>query len=274
MTSSFAFLIFFFADDDEYMSLYSHVSGSTTQPVTETESNKSLPTRSLASRSGTSGIHDTDTSVDIYSVSTEDVELRQCKTPTESRSVSKSQSYRETHSADIHSDVRSQVSAGYVGSPTSPCRTRSIPPSRQSLRRHPDEMTDFEREFFSEDYMSGDEGDDDNFVNTLDPSGQESDSLIQDNLISEKYKDFLRCLPVHLSKRILGMLDKSSLTNCLCLSKHWRVLAEEVKQDYMVHQLMTEEIMLMQVSIIICITVVSFRFSTVRQGVGERALGS
>ena len=256
------------------MSLYSHVSGSTTQPVTETESNKSLPTRSLASRSGTSGIHDTDTPVDIYSVSTEDVELRQCKTPAES-GTSKSQSNRQTHSAHVHSDVRSEVSVGYVGSPISPCRTRSIPPSRQSLNRHPDEMTDFEREFFSEDYMSGDEGDDENFINALDPSGQESESLYtQDNLSSEKYKDFLRCLPVHLSKRILGMLDKSSLTNCLCLSKHWRVLAEEVKQDYMVHQLMTEEIMLMQVSIIIlCITGILLRFLKVGQDISLPAVG-
>ena len=69
-----------------------------------------------------------------------------------------------------------------------------------------------------------------------------------ESLTSLSKKNALDCLPVHLSKRILGMLDKNSLTNCLCLSKHWRVLAEEVKQDYMVHQIMTEEIMLMQVS--------------------------
>ena len=228
------------------MSLYSHVSGSDTQPGVETESNKSLPTRSVASRSGTSGIHDTDTP-DIISILSEDVEQRPFKSPAEI-TTSKSQSVRGTLSADMQSDIRSQASAGYFGSPVSPCRTRSIPPSRQSLRRPANEMTDFEREFFSEDYLSGDEDDDENFINALHLSEPESDSLLQDGLGSEKYKDFIRCLPVHLSKRILGMLDKNSLTNCLCLSKHWRVLAEQVKQDYMVHQLMTEEIMLMQVS--------------------------
>ena len=222
------------------------MSESSIEHAVAAQSSKSLPTRSVASHSGTSGVHDTDTPADIQSLLSVDIELGQYKTP--GSTTSKSQSHRETHSADVHSDTRSQVSTGYGGSPISPCRTRSIPPSRQSFRRHPDEMTDFEREFFSEDYMSGDEDDDENFINSLGHLGHESESVMVDSVASEKYKDFLRCLPVHLSKRILGMLDKNSLTNCLCLSKHWRVLAEEVKSDYMVHQIMTEEIMLMQVS--------------------------
>lgn len=230
------------------MSLYSHVSGSNAQTAAETESNKSLPTRSVTSRSGTSGIHETDTP-DIHSILSGDVELSQFKSPVE-LSASKSQSHRGTLSADMQSENRSQASAGYVGSPVAPSHPRSIPPSGLSLRRPPDEMTDFEREFFSEDYMSGDEEDNENFIRSLTPSGLESETPMLNGLASGKYKDFLRCLPVHLSKRILGMLDKNSLTNCLCLSKHWRVLAEEVKQDYMVHQLMTEEIMLMQVGIL------------------------
>ena len=231
------------------MSLYSHMTESTVKHAVGAESIKSLRTRSAASHSGTSGIHDTETPVDIHSLLSGDIELGQYKTP--GSTASKSHSHRGTHSADMHSDIRSQVSTGYVGSPVSPCRTRSIPPSRQSLRRQPDEMTDFEREFFSEDYLSNDEDHDENFINSLAHTGLEGESLLVDSLGSEKYKDFLRCLPVHLSKRILGMLDKNSLTNCLCLSKHWRVLAEEVKSDYMVHQLMTEEIMLMQVSFLL-----------------------
>ena len=111
-------------------------------------------------------------------------------------------------------------------------------------------MTDFEREYFSEDYMSGED-----FEENVTPPRAEAESPVIDGVGSEKYKDFIRCLPVHLSKRILGMLDKNSLTNCLCLSKHWRVLAEEVKQDYMVHQIMVEEIMLMQV--ITCLALIS-----------------
>lgn len=232
-----------FIEDDKYMSLHSYVSRSDDPVVAKTESNKSPAPESTASQSGSSGIHDTH-SAEIRSIFSEELEFSRSKSPGD-LSTTKSQSHRGTHSADtLGSDLRSQASAGYVGSPVSQCHSRSIPPSRQSSRRPANEMTDFEREFFSEDYMSGDEEDDENFISSL----TQNDSFMRDYSGSGKYKDFLRCLPVHLSKRILGMLDKSSLTNCLCLSKHWRVLAEEVKQDYMVHQLMTEEIMLMQVS--------------------------
>ena len=216
------------------MSLHSYLSGS--DALAETESNKSL-----ASHSKTSDINDAH-STDIHSVVSEELEFSRSKSSGEV-SATKFQTHKGTNSEDATLDIQSQASTGYVGSPASHCRSRSIPPSRQSSRRPANEMTDFEREFFSEDYMSGDEGDEESFVNSL----TQKESLAPDCLGSEKYKDFLRCLPVHLSKRILGMLDKNSLTNCLCLSKHWRVLAEEVKQDYMVHQLMTEEIMLMQV---------------------------
>lgn len=222
------------------MSLHSYVSGSNVPPVVDTESNKSVASKSVASHSGTSGIQDTD----IHSTFSEELEFSRSKSPGE-LSATKSHSHRGTHSADMPSDIRSQASVGFVGSPVSLCRSRSIPPSRQSLRRPANELTDFEREFFSEDYMSGDGEDNDNFISSLTPN----ESFMPDYSGFERYKDFLRCLPVHLSKRILGMLDKNSLTNCLCLSKHWRVLAEEVKQDYMVHQMMTEEIMLMQVSL-------------------------
>lgn len=61
------------------------------------------------------------------------------------------------------------------------------------------------------------------------------------------HKDFIRCLPVHLSKLILSYLDKASLINCICISKHWRILCEEVQQDVFVHQIMIEEVMMMQV---------------------------
>ena len=235
---------FLFVEDDEYMSLYSYVSGSDDPVIANTESNKSPAPESTTSQSGSSGIHDTH-SAEVNSIISEELEFSQSKSPGD-LNTTKSRSHRGTHSADmLGSDLRSEASAGYVGSPVSQCRSRSIPPSRQSSRRPANEMTDFEREFFSEDYMSGDEEDDEKFISSL---TQNHDSFMPDYLGSGKYKDFLRCLPVHLSKQILGMLDKSSLTNCLCLSKHWRVLAEEVKQDYMVHQLMTEEIMLMQVS--------------------------
>ncbi|ESO89089.1 hypothetical protein LOTGIDRAFT_154169 [Lottia gigantea] len=61
-----------------------------------------------------------------------------------------------------------------------------------------------------------------------------------------RYKDFIRSLPVHLAKYILSFLDRSSLTNALCVSDNWRNLAEEVHQEHYVNQQLIEEVMLMQ----------------------------
>ena len=62
-----------------------------------------------------------------------------------------------------------------------------------------------------------------------------------------KQRDFIRRLPVHISKYILGFLDPPSLMNCICVSKHWRVLAEEVKNEMLAQQITREDIMLIQV---------------------------
>ncbi|XP_059139668.1 F-box and WD repeat domain containing protein 10B-like [Physella acuta] len=61
-----------------------------------------------------------------------------------------------------------------------------------------------------------------------------------------QHKDFIRCLPVHLAKMILSMLDMVSLYNALCVSPNWRKLAEEVKVEFAVSQQLREEVMLMQ----------------------------
>ncbi|GFO23350.1 F-box/WD repeat-containing protein 10 [Plakobranchus ocellatus] len=62
----------------------------------------------------------------------------------------------------------------------------------------------------------------------------------------QKYKDFIRCLPVHLAKLILSKLDMASLYNALCVSPNWRKLAEEVRLEFGVNQQLKEEVMLMQ----------------------------
>ena len=64
-----------------------------------------------------------------------------------------------------------------------------------------------------------------------------------------KHKDFIRYLPIHISKCILGMLDQVSLFNCVCVSKNWRYVAEEVHKEYYINQHLQEEVMLMQVSL-------------------------
>ncbi|XP_027696365.1 CMT1A duplicated region transcript 1 protein [Vombatus ursinus] len=61
-----------------------------------------------------------------------------------------------------------------------------------------------------------------------------------------KGKDFIRCLPVHISKYILGLLDKKTLNKCLLVSRHWSMLVEEVKKDQAAHQHVENEITLLQ----------------------------
>jgi F-box/WD-40 domain protein 10 len=63
-----------------------------------------------------------------------------------------------------------------------------------------------------------------------------------------RHMDFIRHLPVHLSKYILGMLDESMLNTCAKVSSYWKLLAEEVHKEFHVNQLLKEEVMLMQVS--------------------------
>uniref|UniRef100_A0A8C8VQK8 F-box domain-containing protein n=1 Tax=Pelusios castaneus TaxID=367368 RepID=A0A8C8VQK8_9SAUR len=61
-----------------------------------------------------------------------------------------------------------------------------------------------------------------------------------------KYEDFIRCLPTHLSKYILGFLDARSLNRCTSVSQHWAFLAKQVKQEHLSHRLVQEEIMYLQ----------------------------
>ncbi|MEE6506784.1 hypothetical protein FKM82_007854 [Ascaphus truei] len=61
-----------------------------------------------------------------------------------------------------------------------------------------------------------------------------------------KYKDFVRCLPVHLSKRILGLLNKKSLVSCSFVSRHWSYLAEDIQKDLDAERLVQDEAMILQ----------------------------
>jgi F-box/WD-40 domain protein 10 len=64
-----------------------------------------------------------------------------------------------------------------------------------------------------------------------------------------KRKDIIHALPIHISKYILSYLDQVSLTNCLCVSKYWRAVAEEVHKEYFVNQQLWEDVMVMQVRV-------------------------
>ncbi|XP_038613199.1 CMT1A duplicated region transcript 1 protein [Tachyglossus aculeatus] len=61
-----------------------------------------------------------------------------------------------------------------------------------------------------------------------------------------QYMDFIRYLPIHLSKYILGLLDPSSLNKCISVSRHWAFLARQVKQDHVTQKSLQELIVLLQ----------------------------
>ncbi|XP_078658550.1 F-box and WD repeat domain containing protein 10B-like [Branchiostoma floridae x Branchiostoma belcheri] len=61
-----------------------------------------------------------------------------------------------------------------------------------------------------------------------------------------KYRDFISGLPVHLSKYILGFLDRISLYNCLAVGKTWRVLADQVQQEEEIQNQLWEEVLFYQ----------------------------
>ncbi|XP_048467081.1 F-box and WD repeat domain containing protein 10B [Rhincodon typus] len=60
------------------------------------------------------------------------------------------------------------------------------------------------------------------------------------------HKDFIRCLPIHLAKFILGFLDHSSLQNCTLVSRHWAYLGREIMRDKLAIQCIFDEIKKLQ----------------------------
>ncbi|KAM9281785.1 F-box/WD repeat-containing protein 10-like [Morus bassanus] len=59
-------------------------------------------------------------------------------------------------------------------------------------------------------------------------------------------KDFIRCLPPHLSMYILGLLDQKSLNSCAAVSRCWAFLAKEVKRERVCQSVVQEKILYLQ----------------------------
>ncbi|NWZ46600.1 FBW10 protein, partial [Haliaeetus albicilla] len=59
-------------------------------------------------------------------------------------------------------------------------------------------------------------------------------------------KDFIRCLPPHLSIYILGLLDQKSLSACAAVSRCWDFLAKEVKKERVCQSIVQEKILYLQ----------------------------
>ncbi|XP_066468982.1 F-box and WD repeat domain containing protein 10B [Tiliqua scincoides] len=63
-----------------------------------------------------------------------------------------------------------------------------------------------------------------------------------------RYKDFIQCLPIHLSKRILGMLDNKSLGRCVYVSSYWAFLVRQIRRDIASHRMLHHQIVYFQAS--------------------------
>ncbi|XP_009571579.1 PREDICTED: F-box/WD repeat-containing protein 10-like, partial [Fulmarus glacialis] len=59
-------------------------------------------------------------------------------------------------------------------------------------------------------------------------------------------KDFIRCLPPHLSMYILGLLDQKSLNASAAVSRCWAFLANEVKRERVCQSIVQEKILYLQ----------------------------
>ncbi|XP_041819350.1 F-box/WD repeat-containing protein 10 [Chelmon rostratus] len=57
-----------------------------------------------------------------------------------------------------------------------------------------------------------------------------------------RYKDFIGCLPVDLSKRILGLLDEHTLRGCLKVCRHWQHLAQETMEEIKFRRIFQDQI--------------------------------
>ncbi|XP_054254862.1 F-box/WD repeat-containing protein 10-like [Indicator indicator] len=61
-----------------------------------------------------------------------------------------------------------------------------------------------------------------------------------------QHKDFIRCLPPHLSMSILGLLDQKSLKACAAVNRFWAFLAKEVEKERACQSMVQEKIQYLQ----------------------------
>ena len=62
-----------------------------------------------------------------------------------------------------------------------------------------------------------------------------------------KRVDFVRQLPVQISKKILGYMSEKELGVLVFVSKHWSFLVQQVHKEFILKQVASEDIMMMQV---------------------------
>ncbi|XP_060063470.1 F-box and WD repeat domain containing protein 10B-like [Ylistrum balloti] len=105
-------------------------------------------------------------------------------------------------------------------------------------------------ELFLDDEIENDDSGDESFTSmdilSVDPACMVVPTSAKASSGVAKYKDFIRFLPVHIAKYVLGFLDIATLHNALCVSNYWSSLVEEVHKEFRINQDLCEEVMLMQ----------------------------
>lgn len=94
---------------------------------------------------------------------------------------------------------------------------------------------------------SGDEIDIASSANSIDPAVLVISTSAKAHSGVSRHVDFIRRLPIQITKFILNLLDEASLNNALCVNKIWRNIVEEVINDELINQKLNEDFMLMQV---------------------------
>lgn len=64
--------------------------------------------------------------------------------------------------------------------------------------------------------------------------------------VEPKFVDFIRQLPVYVSKRILNSLNKKSLHTCLFVCKYWSNLIKEVHRESFLQKILLDDMMLLK----------------------------
>ncbi|XP_069337987.1 F-box and WD repeat domain containing protein 10B isoform X3 [Eulemur rufifrons] len=64
--------------------------------------------------------------------------------------------------------------------------------------------------------------------------------------VFSKYRDFIRHLPIHLSKYILRLLDRNTLNKCASVSQHWAAVAQQVRIDMSSQNFVQNQITVLQ----------------------------
>ncbi|XP_070783545.1 F-box and WD repeat domain containing protein 10B [Enoplosus armatus] len=76
-----------------------------------------------------------------------------------------------------------------------------------------------------------------------------------------RYKDFISCLSVDLSKRILGLLDERTLRRCMKVCRYWQHLAQETVKEIKFRRIFQDQInAMMKVE---CVKIVSPTYANI-----------